>query len=91
MLVLEKASTAAGSEGEVPAAGGSETLLASRVRRVGRFGVDLDWKPEGTGGGLRGVPLLCGGMLEELWSRKTSFDLGIGDAMEPLHKACFSV
>lgn len=35
-------------------------------RRVGRFGVDLDWKPAGTGGGLGGVPLLCGGIVAEV-------------------------
>lgn len=36
----------------------------SRDRRVGRLGVDLDWKPAGTGrGSLGGVPLLCGGMV----------------------------
>lgn len=33
-------------------------LAPSRERRVGRFGVDLDWKPEGVWRGLGGVPLL---------------------------------
>ena len=33
-------------------------LGASIERRVGRSGVDLDWKPCGAGGGFRGRPLL---------------------------------
>ena len=76
----EKSSREAGSEGEVIMSGekvGSVdevveasvvvetvTLLLVRLRRVGRFGVDFDWKPEGTGGGLRCLPLLCGGILQ---------------------------
>lgn len=40
-----------------------EVPSVSRVRSVGRFGVDLDWKPVGTvkgftDSGLGGVPLL---------------------------------
>lgn len=40
----------------------------SSVFSVGRLGVDLLWKPDGTGRGFErrgfgGVPLLCGGML----------------------------
>lgn len=38
----------------------------SKLRRVGRLGVEYDWKPAGTGGGLGGcgapLPLLWGGM-----------------------------
>lgn len=37
-----------------------------RDRSVGRLGVDLDWKPAGTGGGLGGVPLLCGGIAADV-------------------------
>ena len=32
-------------------------------RNVGKFGVDLDWKPVGTAVDLGGVPLLCGGIV----------------------------
>lgn len=38
-------------------------LLVSRDRRVGRLGVDFDWKPAGIGSGFGGVPLLCGGIV----------------------------
>lgn len=68
-----------GSEGEVVLlVAGFETLLLlllllsfeSRDRRVVRFGVDLDWKPLGTGGGLRGFPLLWGGILDVVSSSR---------------------
>lgn len=39
-------------------------VVVSRARKVGRFGVDFDWKPAGSGGGLSGVPLLCGGIVD---------------------------
>jgi hypothetical protein len=54
-------------EGEVVLSlGGS--VFVSRVRSVGRFGVDLDWKPGGTGGGFSPVPLLCGGILDYMYT-----------------------
>jgi hypothetical protein len=37
----------------------SAPLDDSRDRKVGRLGVDFDWKPVGTGGG---IPLLWGGI-----------------------------
>lgn len=67
----EKSSSDAGSEGEVimsgEKVGSAEALLVEesvplvvlvRLRRVGRFGVDLECRPVGTGGGLRCLPLL---------------------------------
>ena len=67
----EKSSMDAGSEGEgmvsgdgcsacrvegvASVAAASWPLGLSSERRVGRFGVDLDWKPCGTGGGLGGI------------------------------------
>lgn len=68
----------AGSDGEVtlsPETSGDSAaaccedvpMVASRfgglsLLRVGKFGVDLLWNPEGTGRDFGGVPLLCGGI-----------------------------
>jgi len=77
----EKSSRDAGSEGEYVMSGDacparllvvvssvSLSLVFWNDRDVGRFGVDLDWKPEGAGAGLRGgtgwpFPLLWGGIV----------------------------
>lgn len=74
----EKSSIDAGSEGEVmsgePCSEGANVALLSsdsalvvvlKDRKVGKLGVDLDWKPVGTGIRLADwpVPLLCGGMV----------------------------
>lgn len=72
----EKSSREAGSDGDVMMSGDlcsreavpeaafevPDVLDASRDLRVGRLGVDLDWKPLGTGREV--LPLLCGGILD---------------------------
>ena len=72
----EKSSIDAASEGEVMISGdgcsgcsveGVVPLGVSNERRVGRVGVDLDWKPVGVGSGFGGggapLPLLWGGIV----------------------------
>lgn len=72
----EKSSRDVGSDGDVMMSGEAAVpgcsveavalfaalCAASNDRRVGKFGVDFDWKPAGNGKGFGASPRLCGGM-----------------------------